>query len=120
MRRASGGESFPFCNVPWMACASTCSGHVVDDLTLFGDDDGGSGSDSSEEEEADQMMENVDAVYQRLKALKKNDGSASASANTTKLEYTGNASTHTIDEEDDDSGDGFLVNDDSNFIRRPN
>jgi len=89
--------------------------HVVDDLT-FGDDDDGSESDSSEEE-ADQMMENFDAVYERLKALKKNDGSANASANATKLKYTGNASTRTIDEEDDDSGDGFLVNDDSNFTR---
>jgi len=53
--------------------------YVVDDLT-FGDDDDGSESDSLEEE-ADQMMENFDAVYERLKALKKNDGSANASAN---------------------------------------
>lgn len=87
---------------------------VRDDLT-FGDDNG-SNSDSSEEE-ADQMMEDFDAMYERIKsrALTKDDKSASNSG--TKLEYTENASTRTIDEEDDDSGDGILANDDSNFTR---
>ena len=67
---------------------------------VLGFEDNGSESDSSDEE-AEQMMENFDAMYERIKSR------AIKSEGNSKLEENVD---NTIDE-DDDSGDGFLAND---------